>query len=414
MKVLIAGGGIGGLTAALCCRHWGHEVQVLEKASELGDIGAGIQIPPNAMKVFEALGIDDLIAERAFRPEYIEARMGQSGRQIFTIPLANESIKRWGSPYYHIHRADYISALLSALEKLADVTLTTDIEVTGFSQNSEQVCIEFSDGTNLQADVLIGADGIHSSIQTALLGEQSPTFTGNVAWRAVVPMQRLGNMAPAPSACVWVGPGRHCVTYQLRGGELANLVAVVERDNWTRESWTEQGSREQALADFSGWHPSLMKIIEEADTLYQWALFDRPPLEKWTDRRVALLGDAAHPMLPFQAQGAAMAVEDAWALAAAISGINESEKPGAGNHRNSGHETVEQKLKHYEAIRRPRASKVQALSRANARIFHRHNSWSQLMTYGPMWLAGKLMPTVVHGKQDYLYGYDISEQLRKR
>lgn len=397
MKVLISGAGIGGLTTALCCLHHGLSVTVLEKASKLSDVGAGIQIPPNAMKVFEALGIENLIEQNCFKPQYIESRMGVSGSSIFTIPLADSAIERWGSPYYHIHRADYISALKSALSKYANSELMLGCEVKEYSQNENEVTVELVDGRQFTADALIGADGIHSPIRKIMIGNEKPVFTGNIAWRAVVPISKLSNNAPAPSACVWFGAGRHCVTYRLRGGELANLVAVVECDDWVSESWTEKGSRDEALADFEGWHSTITSIISNSDELFRWALFDRPPLSTWTNGRVALLGDAAHPTLPFMAQGAAMAVEDAWAVSSSLANSSNASTPDA--------------LKHYQSLRYDRASSIQLGSRANAKTFHQSTSFGKLKTYGPMWLAGKLFPSVIHKSQDFLYGYDITKYI---
>ena len=224
-----------------------------------------------------------------------------------------------------------------------------------------------------------------------MLGPEQPRFTGNVAWRTVVPVKKLGKDVPPPTACAWMGKGRHAVTYLLRGGELANFVGVVERDDWTIESWTEQGSKAEAAKDFAGWHPSITRLIAESENMFRWALFDRQPLKKWTQGRVTLLGDAAHPMLPFLAQGAAMATEDAWVLASTLT-QNRSSVPEA--------------LQTYQNKRLPRTSKVQAGSRANAKTFHKTHPLAQLTTYGPMWVAGKLAPSIVRQRLNYLYAYD--------
>ena len=397
MKIIVSGAGIGGLTAALCFIQQGAEVTVLERAPELGDIGAGIQVPPNAMKVFENLGLDNELAKIAFRPEAIEARMGRSGLGLFNIPLADAAIARWGAPYLHIHRADYIAVLETALRKQAPSAIQLGAELVSYSQNETGVTALLVDGTEVTGDVLIGADGIHSPIRENMLGPQAPVFTGNVAWRAVVPIDKLGDLPPRPTACAWMGAGKHCVTYRLRRGELANLVAVVERDNWTAESrsesWVERGTHEEALADFQGWHPTITRILSEATELYRWALFDRAPLQTWIDGRVALLGDAAHPMLPFMAQGAAMAVEDGFVLANELAKAND----------------VRQGLYAYQQKRLKRTAVVQAGSRANAKTFHRRSLATQLATYGPMWLAGKIAPTVIHARQDWLYGHDVTK-----
>ena len=392
MKILISGGGIGGLTAALCFLHQGAEATVLEQAPELSEVGAGIQIPPNAMKVFAALGLDAALAETAFRPSAIEARMGCSGLELFRIPLAEHAVKRWGAPYLHIHRADYIAVLAAALRAQSPDALQLGGEVAGYSQTEDAVEVRLADGRRISGDALIGADGIHSPVREQMLGAEKPIFTGNIAWRAVVPMAALGAHAPRPTACAWMGPGKHCVTYRLRRGTLANFVGVVERDDWTTESWTERGTREEALADFADWHPTITRLLGEADRLYRWALFDRAPLTRWVDGRVALLGDAAHPMLPFMAQGAAMAVEDAWVVAREVT---QKTSPARG-------------LEAYQHLRQTRASRVQAGSRANAKTFHKRSRLGQLATYGPMWLAGKFAPMALQKRQDSIYGHDVT------
>ena len=252
--------------------------------------------------------------------------------------------------------------------------------------------MRLADGRRISGDALIGADGIHSPVREQMLGAEKPIFTGNVAWRAVVPMAALGPHGPRPTACAWMGPGKHCVTYRLRRGTLANFVGVVECDDWTAESWTERGTREEALADFADWHPTITRLLGEADTLYRWALFDRAPLPRWVDGRVALLGDAAHPMLPFMAQGAAMAVEDAWVVAREVM---QKTSPARG-------------LEAYQHLRQTHASRVQAGSRANAKTFHKRTRLGQLATYGPMWLAGKFTPMALHKRQDSIYGHDVT------
>ena len=392
MKILISGGGVGGLTAALSFLHHGADVTVLEQAPELNEMGAGIQIPPNAMKVFAALGLDRELAETAFRPQAIEARMGRSGLELFQIPLTEYAVNRWGAPYLHIHRADYIAVLAKALQTQSPGALHLGAEVTRYSQTRDAVEVQLADKRQILADVLIGADGIHSPVREQMLGTEKPIFTGYVAWRTVVPIAALGAQAPRPTASAWMGPGKHCVTYRLRRGKLANFVGVVERDDWTTESWTERGTREEALADFAGWHPTITRLLGEANELYRWALFDRAPLPRWVDGRVAILGDAAHPMLPFMAQGAAMAVEDAWVLAREVTQKS----------------SLARGLEAYQHLRQARVGQVQAGSRANAKIFHKSTWAGQLATYGPMWLAGKFAPMAVHRRQDPIYGYDVT------
>lgn len=399
MKVLIAGGGIGGLSAALTCAHFGHEVMVLEQAKAFGDVGTGIQIPPNAMKVFRALGLAEPIAQKAVQPTAIETRMGQSGRSIFSVPLrdgAGEDLAAnlWGAPYLHIHRADYISALRDAVANRSDVTVKFGAAVSSIEQTAGSVTVTLSDATHHHGDLLIGADGLHSTVRRGMHGADRPIFTGNIAWRAVVPIALLGTDAPLATACAWMGPGRHAVTYQLRGGTLANFVGVVERGELVGEGWHERGTKADARDDFMGWHPTITRLIEAVpdDALFRWALYDRAPLPYWSQGRVTLLGDAAHPMLPFLAQGAAMAVEDAWVLAEAITQTDD----------------LTAALQTYERKRLPRTTRAQTGSRANAKTFHKRTPLSQIATYGPMWLAGRFAPSIIRRRLMWLYGEDVT------
>lgn len=401
MKIFIAGGGIGGLTAALTCAHFGHEAVVLEQAPSFGDVGAGIQVPPNAMTVFRALGIADRVARDAVQPTAIETKMGHSGRSVFSVPLQKASgedlaTDLWGAPYLHLHRADYIAALVDVLRDKPSVKILCGARIMSLTQTPASVTVSLSDGTQASGDLLIGADGLQSSVRTWMHGPDRPQFTGNIAWRAVVPMDQLGADAPAATACAWMGPGRHAVTYQLRGGTLANFVGVVEQAEPVGEGWHERGTKADALADFAGWHPTITKLIAAIpdDALFRWALYDRAPLPHWTQGRVTLLGDAAHPMLPFLAQGAAMAVEDAWVLAEAITKTDD----------------LTAALQTYERTRLPRTSRVQAGSRANAKTFHKRTWPAQLATYGPMWLAGQIAPSIIRQRLNWLYGTDVTQR----
>ncbi len=390
MKALVVGAGIGGLTAALCLLQRGIDVQVLEKASILGEVGAGIQLPPNAMKVFNALGVSDALSARAFTPNAVEARNGEDGRKIFTIPIDS---KRWGAPYRTIHRADYIDVLKDELIRQSPNALTLNAEVESFTQSDRQVSVTLSDGTTRSGDILIGADGIKSNVRATLFGAEAPRFTGNVAWRAVVPTASL-TAGIRTTSCAWFGRGKHAVTYPLRRGELVNFVGVVEQDEPLSEGWRERGELRQAQADFQGWHPYITDILANIapENLFRWGLYDRETLPNWTKGRVALLGDAAHPMLPFMAQGAAMAVEDAWVLAEELSRMNE----------------VAAALTAYQTRRKPRADMVVAASRKNIKTFHQRKTLGQIATYGPMWLAGSYAPSIIKRRLDRFYAYDVT------
>ncbi|WP_298915013.1 FAD-dependent monooxygenase [uncultured Algimonas sp.] len=396
MKILIAGGGIGGLTAALSLVEHGYTVRVVERAPEIGEVGAGIQLSPNAMQVMKALRLDPALTVRGVEPEAIELRMGVSGLRLIRTELGEAARQRWGAPYLHIHRADLIETLQSALDERAPGSIQLGASVESYQCDESGIRARLQDGSEIAGDVLIGADGIHSAIRAQMIGPDAPVFTGNVAWRTVVPVSRLGSNAPDRVACAWMGRGRHAVTYLLKGGTHANFVGVVEQRTWTEESWSQTGDRKSALADFEGWHPRITQLIEQSDALFRWALFDRPPLPRWTDGRVALLGDAAHPMLPFIAQGAAMAIEDGWTLARCLT-----------EGRDQG-DAVAVALQRYQNRRLARATAMQSRSRVNAGLFHRRNTLSQLATYAPIWTVGRVRPETALRRFDPIYGHDVT------
>lgn len=388
---LIAGAGIGGLTAALCLLRHGWRVQVLEQTDALGEVGAGIQISPNACKVLDHLGLMEALRPQAVAPDAIALRLGSSGREIMRIPLAATSQSRWGGPYWHLHRADLLAALGDALQVAAPSALQLGWALQGVEQTPDLVTAYAADGRSASGHLLVGADGVRSQVRGLLFGAQPPRFTGNVAWRAVVPVSQLSD-PPRSEACIWTGRGRHAVTYRLRGGALANFVGVVEQSDWQEESWTQRGSREQVLADFADFHPTVRGVIDAASTHYRWALFDRPALPAWHRGRITLLGDACHPMLPFLAQGAAQAIEDAWTLASHVS----PDHPDA--------RSIDTGLNHYFDARSPRTTRVQAESRANQRRFHQPNA-----AYFPLAVAARLMPGAILGRNDWLFGHDITQ-----
>ena len=392
MKIIISGGGIGGLTAALCLAKFGHEVVVLEQAPVFTEVGAGLQISPNGMKVLNALGLAEPLKTLAFEPERIELRFGESGQVIFDIPLKETAEVRWDAPYYHFHRADLLGVLCAAAMDIPAITIRNTAKLARYEDTGAGVRVTLEDGSEISGDVLIGADGLHSAVRNQMLGPEKPVFTKCIAWRGVVPMERLSKAPPPPTACAWVGRGKHVVTYRLRRGELANFVGVVEQDDYTEESWSAAGAKEQVARDFSGWHPVISEMIEQADQFFRWGLFGRTPLSKWSDGNVTLLGDACHPMLPFLAQGAVMAIEDAWVLAKCLADSKD----------------VPDTLKTYETLRRPRTSKVQTGARANARTFHHRSPAARLATYGPMWLGSRLLPDIVHSRMDWIYGHDVT------
>jgi salicylate hydroxylase len=355
MHVLVAGGGIGGLTTALCLAKSGFEVTVLEQAATISEIGAGIQLSPNATRVLFSLGLETALRSVAFIPQATEMRQWRSGAVIARTPLGDAAVETYGFPYFHIHRGDLIVVLETAVRACPSIQLHTGVRVESLHDDGTRVLARTSAGEST-ADVLIGADGIHSVVRRLVIGPEKPLFTGNIAWRLLVPAKDLPEGLVRPVTTAWWGPGAHVVHYFVRRGELVNCVFIREQRGWEVESWTEPGDPRELTRAFSGWHAEIGTLISHAreGALFKWALFDRPPMTSWGEGRVTLLGDACHPTLPFMAQGAAMAIEDAAVLAACL-------------RRADG---IPPALKRYEELRKARTAGIQAGSRRNAEIFH--------------------------------------------
>jgi salicylate hydroxylase len=308
MRVIVIGAGIGGLAAGLMLRRAGIEVDIFEQASELREIGAGIQISPNASIILQRLGLTDQMRKFGVRPLTIQIRKWDDGRVLTRQPLAEYCERNFGAPYYHFHRADLLDILSNALPRSVLHLNHRCIEVRFYRECAE---VTFQDRTVVDADVVIGADGIHSIIRELLLGPESARFSGHVAYRGLVRSERIADLGLELCASSWWGPGRHFVQYFVgAGARWVNWVAVVPGE-WRVESWTERGEVADALREFDGWHPQVRSIIGAVELTNRWALYDRDPLPRWTTGRVTLLGDAAHAMLPYMAQGAAQSIEDA-------------------------------------------------------------------------------------------------------
>jgi salicylate hydroxylase len=390
-EALVAGGGIAGMAAALALARDGWRVTVCEEASAVLEVGAGLQMSPNAAKVLRWLGVLDAVAARAFHPRAAEMRDGKSGARIYRVPLGAAAEARWGGPYLHVHRADLLAALTDAARE-AGVDMRGGTRVAGYVLRPEGPALKLSDGETLTANLVVGADGIRSALRAQLNGPEAPDFTGQVAWRGTIPAERLPVGLVAPDATVWAGPGRHLVTYYLRGGSLVNFVAVEEQAKWSAEGWSAPGDPEKLRRGFAGWHPDVIHLLEHVDETFLWGLFGRPEQVRWVDGEVVLIGDAAHPMLPFMAQGAAMALEDVAVLAAAL---------------RSGGEVRDALIAH-EQRRWPRVTRVQHKSLSNGQLFHRQSGIGRSGHWGVISLVSRLAPSLAAGQLDWLYGYDAT------
>lgn len=392
MKVIIAGAGIGGLCAALALKNSGFDPEICERSDLLAEAGAGIQLSPNAVKVLIALGLGERLAEVGFEPKAVRLRSFKSARLIAYRPLGDFSTDRYGAPYYHLHR-QALHGLLKAAVVERGIPLRTGYPVTGFDEHADRVEVHCGD-QRLTADALIGADGIHSGIRRHFVSEaeDSVRFTGMVAYRAVVEAAALPKHLVEPTATVWMGPGRHLVHYYVDRGERINLVAVVETDAWREESWQSPAAAGELLQAFEGWHRKVQSVLAAAEDCHKWALHDRPPLARWSSERVTLLGDAAHPMLPFLAQGAAMAIEDGWILSRLL------------EHREE--DAIGPALDQYQRLRQLRTNKVAVASREQGEMFHLQAKGARLARDLKLGFGSRLLPDIAMAQYDWLHGYD--------
>ena len=359
--VLVAGAGIGGLAAALALAQGGSSVTIIERADALAEVGAGLQISPNASAILGRLGVLDSLRHKACAPRAIRVRSARSAATLSLMPLETAEA-RWGSPYLVVHRADLQNALLEAVRRRPEVSLHMGTALAGFGTTAEGVSVTAKAQRltrSFKADVLIGADGVRSGVRARLVeASDAPRETGRMAWRALIPASSVGPTFTNGETGLWLGRDAHLVHYPLRGGAVVNVVAVLRETRAPNEqgsSWAMPGEPAVIARHFAGWHALARGLIAAAPAWQYWPLFDRAPLPAWNAGPVALLGDAAHPILPFLAQGAAQAIEDAAALAQALA---------------QGEASVAARLARYSAQRIERATRVQAEARRLGRIYH--------------------------------------------
>jgi salicylate hydroxylase len=352
-RIAVIGGGVGGLAAAGFLHRAGLDVAVYEQAAMLTEVGAGIVVPPNAARLLRRLGLMEQFQALAV-PLQVgwEFRRWQDGRVLFSQRLGTDCERLYGEHTYTAHRADLLSLLATAVPQPGPRLGSRCVAVR---RRPVHVELAFADGTAATADVVIGADGLHSVVRDAVLRTGPPKFSGICAYRCLVPADRAPEFALRPVQTLWLGPGRHLVHYPISAGRYVNLVALTPAGDYHVESWTAEGRIEDLRAEFAGWDSRLTGLLQAAERIGRWALLDRDPLPRWTNGPIALTGDAAHPMFPFLAQGAAQAIEDAAVLAGCLAAA--AADPAAA-------------LSRYEALRKPRTTRVQMLSHARQHVNH--------------------------------------------
>ncbi|MEQ3625834.1 MAG: FAD-dependent monooxygenase [Marinobacter sp.] len=387
MKVAIIGGGIGGAALTLGLLNKGFDVTVYEQASAFGEVGAGIQMTPNAVKAIKGMGLYDKFLTKAFYPKAVVGRNWQTARENFRISLGDEFRSHYDAPFIHVHRADLLELFT---DNIPPERCRFGYNCTGVENRPTGAIAHFDNGESIEADLIVGADGVRSIVRGSLFAETEVRWTGHMCYRALVPTGGVVDYVN-PDSTFWMGPNGHVVTYYVKCGEMVNIVAVREAENWIGESWSTLSSKEALLADFEGWNDSLQTLFSQVGDVYRWGLFDRDPMKEWVKGNIALLGDACHPMLPFLSQGAAMAIEDALVLSDALAATPSD---------------LALALSRYQDERLPRCSRVQLEARERGRTYHLPTEEEMAARDAEYARRAKEDPRTTGINTDWVYDYD--------
>lgn len=382
--IIISGGGIAGLAAAISLAQRGLPSIVLEQARQFEEVGAGLQLGPNGMRAIEALGVKEALMPKLVAPRAVSIRDGVTGRVLTEVPLGRNIVERFGQPYHVVHRADLLAALVETAQGLPLIRLETNRQVTGFSEDGRGIRVNLDTGRSETAPALIGADGIRSAVRKGLVGDDPIAFANCTLYRGLVARRKAPAAAQVDDVTLWLCPGGHVVHYPVSGGDKVNIVAAFD-NHWHEPGWGSHGSKRALVTAFGKVAPALAEVLDATDRWLKWAAADREPVTTWGKGRVTLIGDAAHPVLPFLAQGAAMALEDAVVLGRKIE-VNRD---------------FALAFRQYEAERQPRTAMMRQQTRRVGKAYHAKG----VVRAARNVILGLMTPERSYRQMQWIYGW---------
>lgn len=389
MKSIIIGAGIAGLVYAINMANKNNEICVIEKKyldTNNEASGAGIQISPNGTKILRHIGVADKIIQNATKPKFIEMKYGKNGKNIMKIEIKKYAKKKWKEQYIHIHRQNIINTLINELKTIKPNAIKIGQKIKKYEITKNGAIAHLENGEKIKGNVIVGADGIQSTVRTQMHPKHKNIFTGYSAWRTQIHINKLGKNAPEKNACVWVGNGKHIATTRINNGEIVNFVGIVKQKKWKEKKWRIIGDKKNAIEDFQNWNETIQNILQQTNKIEKWALLECPKLNYWSEGNVIVVGDAAHAMIPTMAQGAVMAMEDGFILSEMLSEGKD----------------IKTTLKKFEKIRKKRIEQLRKMTKQNIQLFHHGNR----LVYVPLGIISRTIPNILYNRLDKIYGYD--------